>query len=211
MAKKRGKKRSSDASNPKAKRLKQADSAPAAPSSPAAAPSSPLRPIPYSKDQLRPTDDFEPMNRLHFERSIASLPDTPFHLFQLFYPLEFVEKWVKYTNDRPFWIIKVGKQAHHAEGPSYQYSRQNAWKPTTTFEIYVFLGILIYMSVHREPRIADYWSTSSSNPTHIIPRFISRDRFLLLYQRFSTWNTITEVSIFEKVDLWSTHIQDISM
>src|SRR5438045_8417416 len=108
MAKKRGKKRSSDASNPKAKRPKQADSATSAASAPAA-PSSPLRPIPCSKDlnQPRPTDGFEPMNRLHFERSIASLPDTPFYLFQLFCPLEFVEKWVKYTNDRPFWITKV--------------------------------------------------------------------------------------------------------
>ena len=111
MAKKRGKKRSSDASNPKAKRPKQADSAPAAPSSP-------LRPISKDLNQPRPTDDFEPMNRLYFERSIVSLPDTPFYLFQLFCPLEFVEKWVKYINNRPFWVTKVGKQTHHAEGPS---------------------------------------------------------------------------------------------
>jgi len=196
MAKKRGKKRSSDASNPKAKRpkQKQADSAPTAPSSP-------LRPIPKDFNQPRPTDGFEPMNRLHFERSVASLPDTPFHLFQLFCPLEFVEKWVKYTNDRPFWVTKVGNQAHHAEGPSRQWSRQNVWKPTTVPEIYIFFGILIYMSVHREPRVVDYWSTSPSNPTHVISRFMSRDRFLLLYRRFSTWDTTTEASTFEKVDL----------
>ena len=105
----------------------------------------------------------------------------------------------------------MGNQAHHAEGPSRQWSRQNVWKPTTVPEIYIFFGILIYMSVHREPRVVDYWSTSPSNPTHVISRFMSHDRFLLLYRRFSIWDTTTKISIFEKIDPWSTHIQDISM
>ena len=63
------------------------------------------------------------------------------------------------------------------------------------------------MSVHREPTMEDYWSTSPSNPTHIISRFMSRDRFQLLYRRFSIFNVTAEESTFEKVDLWSRHIQ----
>src|SRR6185312_4001805 len=200
----RGTKRSSDTPNPQAKRTRKANTAPEVPSSP-------LRPIPSSKDrQSLSTSNFKPINGLHFERSIASLPNTLFDLFQLFCPLNLVQQWVKYTNERPFWVTKEGNQAHHAQGPSRQYSRQNAWKPTTISEIYIFFGILIYMSAHEEAYIPDYWSLS--NPPHDISRFMSRNRFMLLYRRFSMWDRTTdEISTFERIDPWSTHIQRISM
>ena len=56
-------------------------------------PSSPLRPIPTSpntRTNTQQTVDFQPLQGLHFERSIAPLPDTAFEIFQLFCPLELV-------------------------------------------------------------------------------------------------------------------------
>ena len=126
---------------------------------PSSRPSSPLHPIPTSpnaRTTTQQTIDFQPLQGLHFERAIAPLPNTAFEIFQLFCPLELVDQWVEYTNQRPFWVAKVRGQAHHAIGPSRREARQNDWKPTTPHEIYVFFGILIYMSVHQEPSIEDY-------------------------------------------------------
>ena len=33
------------------------------------------------------------------------------------------------------------------------------WRATTTGEVRVFIGILIYMGVHKSPAIEDYWTT----------------------------------------------------
>ena len=70
-----------------------------------------------------------------------------------------------------------------------------------TITIYVFFGILIYISVHQEPSIEDYWSTKPKNPTHVVSRFMSRNRFKLFYRRFSIFDTTAEESTFEKLDL----------
>ena len=117
----RGAKRSLNALNtPQAKRTKKANAAPEVPSSP-------LRPIPSPEvRQSSSISDFKPINGLQFERSIASLPNTSFDLFQLFCPLDLIEQWVKYTNNRPFWVTKEGSLAYYAQGLSRQYSRQNA-------------------------------------------------------------------------------------
>ena len=89
----------------------------------------------------------------------------------------------------------------HTSGPRTKYSRQNAWVPTHAAEIYLFLGILIYMSVHTEPDFMLYWATDPTTPTHPITRFMSRNRFQLLYRKFCTWDT-TETSavptVFER-------------
>lgn len=174
-------------------------------------PSSPLKAVPTSptaRTTSQQTLDFQPLQALYFSRTITPLPDTAFEIFQLFCPLDLVNQWVEYTNRRPFWLPKRRRSdVHHAEGPSSRRARQNAWIPVTSSEIYVFFGILIYMSVHQEPTIEDYWSTSPSNPTHIISRFMTRDRFQLLYRRFSIFDATAEESTFEKVDPWSRHIQ----
>jgi hypothetical protein len=43
------------------------------------------------------------------------------------------------------------------EDLSQQNSRQLDWKPTITAEIYLWLGYLVYMGIHRETRYSDYW------------------------------------------------------
>src|SRR5437667_8245577 len=82
----RGTKRPSDTPNAPKKRPKRAKK-------PTPEPSSPLHPIPTSPNTRTTTQqtlDFQPLQGLHFDRSIVPLPDAPFEIFQLFCPLELV-------------------------------------------------------------------------------------------------------------------------
>jgi hypothetical protein len=63
------------------------------------------------------------------------LPPTSRQLFQLFLPEQLVEQWARYTNEAP------EPASAAAEG-----NRQSKWIPTSTAEMYMWLGILIYMS-----------------------------------------------------------------
>ena len=93
-------KRPSDAPNPRPKKHQKTT----------LEPSSPLHPIsssPNTRTATQQTIDFQPLQGLHFERTITPLPDTAFEIFQLFCPLDLVGQWVEYTNQRPFWVPKV--------------------------------------------------------------------------------------------------------
>lgn len=70
----------------------------------------------------------------------------------------------------------------------------------------------MYMSRVQVPSLREYWETSSADALHPISRFMSRDRFLQLYRRFCTWDTSdqSKETVFDKVNDWSSHIQNIS-
>ena len=159
------------------------------------------------------------------EPTVADLPDSPVQLFQLFVPEFLVESWVKWTNTSPI---------PGPEGPPQRRSRKLNWKPTSVSEVYLFLGILLYMGIHKEPTIESYWqgSLSNRNARHHFPRFISRERFEILHRRLR----IFDPALFElpqpqqqhrqrraqqlaeadkpkpyrQVDAWSKHIQQAS-
>jgi len=163
--------------------------------------SSPLKPVGQAGFQ-RPA--FQPVILRPFKRRISTdLPkESFFQVFQLFCPVHLVQQWVEFINLRH--ISLPGR----AEGPRSKYSRYNTWDPTSVDEIYLFLGILIYMSVHQEPAVIDYWSTSPTDPIHPITRFMPRNRFQALYRRFCIWDpTETKSTVFQKVAEWSQYIQ----
>ncbi|KAK9443867.1 transposase IS4 domain-containing protein [Metarhizium brunneum] len=163
--------------------------------------SSPLKPVGQAGFQ-RPA--FQPVILRPFKRRISTdLPkESLFQVFQLFCPVHLVQQWVEFINLRH--ISLPGR----AEGPRSKYSRYNTWDPTSVDEIYLFLGILIYMSVHQEPAVIDYWSTSPTDPIHPITRFMPRNRFQALYRRFCIWDpTETKSTVFQKVAEWSQYIQ----
>ena len=167
-------------------------------------PSSPLKALDAASSK-----PFNKMSKLSFERRIsADLPQTSlFDIFSLFCPRQMVDDWVQYTNAR---YVKLPR---HAEGPRTKRCRQNTWKPTSADEIYLFLGILIYMTVFPVPRVSLYWDTSSKTPNHPIARFMSRDRFQLLYRNFCTWDTDADVPgrlVFDKIHEWDEHVKSIS-
>ncbi|KHO10646.1 hypothetical protein MAA_11747 [Metarhizium robertsii ARSEF 23] len=67
------------------------------------------------------------------------------------------------------------------------------------------------MSIHVEPRFEHYWSTAPTNPVHRIARFVSRNRFQLLYGRFCVWDIMEPLQgVFNKIENWSNHLQETS-
>ncbi len=56
--------------------------------------------------------------------------------------------------------------------------RAREWTDISVEELYVFIGTIIYMGVHDEPRKEMYWNTDfNKGPLHTIPHHISLCRF----------------------------------
>lgn len=57
-------------------------------------------------------------------------------------------------------------------------NKQREWDDMLAHELRVFIGAIIYMGVHVEPQIEDYWQTDlKKGPLHTIPTHISLRRF----------------------------------
>ena len=110
-------------------------------------PSSPLKSLDGASSK-----PFNRISKLPFERYISrDLSQTSlFDIFALFCPRQMVDDWVQYINAR---YVKL---PGHVEGPRTKDCRQNAWKSTSADEIYLFFGILIYLTVFPMPRVSLY-------------------------------------------------------
>jgi hypothetical protein len=150
---------------------------------------------------------FEPLAMQPQEPVVHPLPSEPLSLIQQFIPISLVEKWVRYTNEAP---------DPGPEGPSQQNSRQLDWKPTTTAEIYLWLGYLVYMGIHRETRYSDYWKAPQAGqqlPVHPIAKFMPKDRFLQLQRRIRICPNSPDSTLpkpYSYLEEWSQHIQEVS-
>lgn len=65
-------------------------------------------------------------------------------------------------------------------GPS---SRLNKWLPTDKYEMYRFLGILIWTGLHKKPQLSDYWRNSDLYWSKAA-KVMSRNRFEILLRMF---------------------------
>ena len=91
----------------------------------------------------------------------------------MYYTPEIIELIVKKTNE----------YRRESQDDSCSRARANDWYPTCSAEIYIYLAIRIYMTLHEDNEIADYWSTKDMTPEHPITKYLSRDRFQELYMR----------------------------
>ncbi|KAI8710615.1 hypothetical protein NCS52_01561800 [Fusarium sp. LHS14.1] len=159
--------------------------------------------------------DFQPFQVPRRELVVKQLPQNPLPLFQHFIPISLVNSWVKYTNDWVNSLLQSGvidSQEHEIT----EKSRLRAWKPTTAAEIYIWLGILIYIGVHGEIAVEDHWKTSQlgdQRPEHSIIKFMTYDRFQLLHRHLRLFDHTKFTDdddfpiVFQCVELWSQHIQ----
>jgi hypothetical protein len=121
--------------------------------------------------------NFQPFEVPRRELLINKLPQNPLLLFQHFIPISLVNDWVSS-------LIQTGvidSQEHEITDQS----RLHAWKPTTAAEVYIWLGILIYMGVHSDITVEDHWKTSQledQRAEHLIIKFMTYNRFQLLYR-----------------------------
>jgi hypothetical protein len=103
-----------------------------------------------------------PLPRLRRQpRRAPPVDASPLELLQLFLPPRVMHEFAAHTN---------------AAAP-------HGWRPTTTAELYAFLGVHIYMGIDRLPRTEMYWSGKFRHQ-HIATLF-SQDRFRQLLRFFS--------------------------
>jgi hypothetical protein len=93
-------------------------------------------------------DAFQPLDIDEFELCIKNLPSSPLLLFQAFIHIHLVQLWVQYTNEHVEFLLRESKPAFRA--------RLRAWFPTTVDKVYLWLGVLIYIGIHKEIRLRDH-------------------------------------------------------
>jgi hypothetical protein len=141
---------------------------------------------PTDKGTLRPNEDpireqgdhFTPM-KIEDRAVRITLPIgiqyyNAYALFRIYFTKAIVESIVGYTNA---YMRSPYKD-------SCSQSRTNGWFDTTVEEIYIFYAIRIYMTLHIENSIADYWKTKDSVPFHPISKNMLRNRYQELHMRF---------------------------
>ncbi|CAG8786336.1 12240_t:CDS:1, partial [Cetraspora pellucida] len=113
---------------------------------------------------------FNPMqNRQPLHTGYATLPYefqlgivTPLALFQLFFTNEHLQKMVENTNKY--------EQIKGREGG-------RTWDPLTLSELKIWLGLIIYIGVHKINAVEELWNRDEKKATHEIKRFMSLFRF----------------------------------
>jgi hypothetical protein len=89
---------------------------------------------------------------------INILPPTPLELFQLFIPISLVQSWVYYSDSWVSHLTQNGVIDSHSSAIS-DHSRINRWDGLSAAQVYVWLGVLIYLGIHKENTIKSHWSS----------------------------------------------------
>ena len=113
----------------------------------------------------------------------------------MYYTPEIIELIVKKTNE----------YRREPQDDSCPYTQADDWYPTYSGEIYLYFALRIYITLHIENEISDYWKTSNLSPVHLIRKYISRDRFQELYM-YVRFHREEEKGLYKKVSNTSLEI-----
>lgn len=72
---------------------------------------------------------------------------------QHFVPVWLIEKWVRWTN-----AFALSRRSENLP----LRARLRIWRPASVKEVYLWLGVLIYLVIHPESSVRDHWKTSGS-------------------------------------------------
>ena len=111
---------------------------------------------------------------MDLNRTISSsqIPNTinsssPEALFTLFFTDSVIDRIVQCTNINAESVRADPVNSRTQNIRFHNSYNQLPWKPVTSSEILVYLGINIYMGIHTEPHINDYWNTNTeTGPVH---------------------------------------------
>ena len=160
-----------------------------------------------SPPKPEPLPKYKPMNiKRPFTHGYGSLPRTtpyndPYAIFSLFFTESTLELLVQYTN----------KYAFLYPGPKSDNAR--TWFPTTVNEFRAFLGVSIWMGLHVESGIKDFWNTNPLNgPIHdqvlkhiSLKRWEQIDRFFHISKPLKPGQKETT---FDKLEPLSAHLRE---
>jgi hypothetical protein len=144
--------------------------------------------------QLEQIPEFEAMELENIKGS-SQIPCTidsssPEDLFSLFFTDSVLDRIVRCTNLNAE-SVRVDPVAARSKNVRFHDSlNQTPWKPVTSYEILAYLGILIYMGIHIEPHINDYWNTNEEDgPIHqTVRKTMSKHRWQQIHRYFHIWN-----------------------
>jgi hypothetical protein len=142
-------------------------------------------------------DKFLPMQCPDFEPYITLPPglepNDPIGLFTLYFTPQIIDQIVQYTNTVP----------RVPQDPQKLYTRANQWYPTCVKEIYIYLGIRIYMTIFVLDDITQYWKQQPIFPYHIITQYMTRNRFQELHMRYRVAPSTGCKTLWDRVILYS--------
>ncbi len=148
------------------------------------------QPPPSLLSQLEQIPKFEAME-LEDVKGSSQVPCTssPEDLFSLFFTDSVLDRIVRCTNlnaER----VRVDPVTTRAKNIRFHESlNQRIWKPVTSDEILAYLGILIYMGIHVEPHINDYWNTNEDGPIHSsVRKTMGNHRWTQIDRYFHIWD-----------------------
>ena len=147
---------------------------------------------PNAKPISKQGDTFKPIRLPNWGWEITlpenTSPNDPFTLFTIYYTPEIIDLIVEKTN----------KYQREPQDDSCPRARAKEWYPTSRGEIYIYLAIRIYMTLHVDNEIANYWNTRNFTPLYPIASYMSRDRFQELYIHMRFYRN-QEQGLYEKV------------
>ncbi|CAG5026014.1 unnamed protein product [Parnassius apollo] len=112
---------------------------------------------------------------------LANNNPKPIEFLNIFLDDEYLQFLVEQTNKHA---------AHIFQKPGVrQKSRITEWKDTTIPEMRTFIGLILHMGVIRLNRISDYWKTHRLFNISCYRKYMSRNRFLLLFRCLHFSNT----------------------
>src|SRR5271155_196791 len=163
------------------------------------------QPRPSLLSQLEVIPKFEPMELENTRGSSQNLhtidSSNPEDLFSLFFTDLVLDRIVRCTNlnaER----VRVDPVTARAKNIRFHDSlNQLSWKPVTSSDILAYFGILIYMGIHVEPYINDYWNTGDEDrPIHqLVRKTMSRYRWKQINRYFHIWDLASD-QLFKRPD-----------
>ena len=131
-------------------------------------------------------------------------PQSPIEIFSLFFDDFILEVLAKNTN-----AYAVSHQ------PATTLLQQRVWKPTSVSELKAFIAAHIWMGLHPEPAIEDYWNTDpTKGPLHLnLTSHMPRNRFQQLDRFFhisppNDPSTFVDQSPFDKLEPLGEHLRE---
>ena len=172
----------------------------------------PCRRPAYSDDEgqkrsppTKPKHKFNTINiRGELKYGLGKLPEhvarDPYSIFSLFFGDDILQTLVNYTNEYA---------AEHSSEEDKPFARK--WIPTTVPELRTYIATYIYMGIHQESSIADYWNEDPAKPLHPeitkhigLKRWQQINRVLRISPPMPTQSKLT---VFDKLEGLSDHLR----
>ncbi len=130
-----------------------------------------------------------------------TIPNDPYTIFSLFFTESDLQLLVQHTNEYAF-LFPAQKTLH-----------SRAWYPTTISEFRAFLGVSIWMGLHVESRIEDFWNTDPLRGPihHQVLKHISLIRWEQIDRFFHVSKPLKpgqKETTFDKLEPLSTHLRE---